>query len=282
MVSALIACRTAALGGHLQRCDHCGRENPLYNSCRNRHCPKCQNLEQALWVEAQARDLPPVAYFHEVFTLPHCLNPFFLRDPDELMRCCSGRREHRDRRVPEQSRGHPGPHRHAPHLESAVDTTPTSTRSPPEEASAWTASAGSPPSRLLPAGAEAVQGFRQAARGVRARPERRAPAHARGRGRLLLRRAAAQDFVVYSKPPMAGPEQVLRYLGRYTHRIALSNRRLVAHRDGEVTFTYKDRRTPAAGRKRPCPVPSSPAASCSTSCLDASSGCATTAYWPTA
>jgi hypothetical protein len=62
VVSALIACRTAALGGHLQRCDHCGRENPLYNSCRNRHCPKCQSLEQALWVEAQAKDLLSVPY----------------------------------------------------------------------------------------------------------------------------------------------------------------------------------------------------------------------------
>ena len=81
VVSALIACRTAALGGHRQRCDHCGRENPVYNSCRNRHCPKCQSLNQALWVEAQARDLLPVPYFHEVFTLPHCLNPLFLQDP---------------------------------------------------------------------------------------------------------------------------------------------------------------------------------------------------------
>ncbi len=63
------------------RCDHCGRESPVYNSCRNRHCPKCQSLEQALWVEAQMRDLLPVPYFHEVFTLPHCLNPLFVRDP---------------------------------------------------------------------------------------------------------------------------------------------------------------------------------------------------------
>ena len=80
-VSALIACRTASLGGHLQRCDHCGRESPLYNSCRNRHCPKCQSLDQALWVEARVKDLLPVPYFHNVFTLPHCLNPFFLRNP---------------------------------------------------------------------------------------------------------------------------------------------------------------------------------------------------------
>ena len=72
-------------------------------------------------------------------------------------------------------------------------------------------------------------------------------------GRLLLRRAAAQHFVVYSKPPMAGPEQVLRYLGRYTHRIAISNERLVAHRDGEVTFTYRDRKD--AGRRKETSLP---------------------------
>ena len=72
-------------------------------------------------------------------------------------------------------------------------------------------------------------------------------------GRLLLRRAAAQDFVVYSKPPMAGPEQVLRYLGRYTHRIAISNERLLAHRDGEVTFSFKDRKD--AGRRKEMTLP---------------------------
>ena len=81
VVKALTACRTAALGGHKQRCDHCGRETPVYNSCRNRHCPKCQSLDQALWVEAQIHDLLPVLYFHEVFTLPPCLHPFFRRDP---------------------------------------------------------------------------------------------------------------------------------------------------------------------------------------------------------
>jgi len=81
VVSALTACRTAALGGHLRRCDSCGRESPLYNSCRNRHCPKCQSLDQTLWVEAQVQDLLPVPYFHNVFTLPHCLNPLFRRDP---------------------------------------------------------------------------------------------------------------------------------------------------------------------------------------------------------
>ena len=77
-VRDITSCRTAALGGHLHKCDACGHEVPLYNSCRNRHCPKCQSLEQARWVEQQVRDLLPVHYFHVVFTVPACLQPLFV------------------------------------------------------------------------------------------------------------------------------------------------------------------------------------------------------------
>ncbi len=80
VVRDIVSCRTPLLGGHLQVCNHCGHEAPLYNSCRNRHCPKCQNLEQTRWVEAQARGLLPVEYFHLVFTVPKALHPFFLMD----------------------------------------------------------------------------------------------------------------------------------------------------------------------------------------------------------
>jgi hypothetical protein len=79
-VRDITSCRTAALGGHLHRCDHCGHELPLYNSCRNRHCPKCQSLDQARWVEQQMQDLLPIHYFHVVFTVPACLQPLFVRD----------------------------------------------------------------------------------------------------------------------------------------------------------------------------------------------------------
>ena len=188
MVSALIACRTAALGGHLQRCDHCGRENPLYNSCRNRHCPKCQSLDQALWVEAQLQDLLPIPYFHDVFTLPALSEPVLPdRTPARARAAVRSRGEDRDRRVPKQSRGHPRPHRPAPHLESAPRASPAHPlhrhRRRPE------------PGRqaldllqadLLPAGLEAVRGLSgKAARGLRARPKRRAPAQG-GRGPSLV------------------------------------------------------------------------------------------------
>ena len=75
---AIEVCRTAALGGHLDRCDSCGFEHPAYNSCRNRHCPKCPSLAQAQWLERQQGELLPVGYFHMVFTLPHALNPIAL------------------------------------------------------------------------------------------------------------------------------------------------------------------------------------------------------------
>ncbi len=78
VIRAITACRTAALGGHLQRCDSCGYERPAYNSCRNRHCPKCQSLAKAQWLEARRAELLPVGYFHLVFTLPHQLNPLAL------------------------------------------------------------------------------------------------------------------------------------------------------------------------------------------------------------
>jgi hypothetical protein len=83
VVRDVMLCRTPLLGGHLQVCDRCGREKPCYNSCRNRHCPKCQSLEQARWVEAQSRTLLPVPYFHVVFTVPDALSPFFLTNRRE-------------------------------------------------------------------------------------------------------------------------------------------------------------------------------------------------------
>lgn len=256
VVSALTACRTAALGGHLQRCDHCGRERPLYNSCRNRHCPKCQSLDQALWVEAQAEDLLPVPYFHEVFTVPHCLNPLFLRDPRAAYRLLF---EAAAQTVIDVCRtnlgGTPGLiavlhtwnqiFEHHPHIHCIVTGGGLS-----QDGKRWI---GSRPNFFLP-----VRRLSEVFRGKLLEAFELALAQGRLRtpepvGRLLLRRAAAQDFVVYSKPPMAGPEQVLRYLGRYTHRIALGNERLLAHRDGQVTFSYKDRKH--GGRRKPMTLP---------------------------
>jgi hypothetical protein len=244
VVSALIACRTAALGGHRQRCDHCGRENPVYNSCRNRHCPKCQSLDQALWVEAQVQDLLPIPYFHDVFTLPHYLNPFFLQDPSPAHALLF---EAAAKTVIDVCRSNLGATpgliaqlhtwnqqlEHHPHIHCIATGGGLSL-----DGKNWISSS---PTYFLPVlrlsevfRGKLLQAFEIALIEGRLRMSEAA-------GRLLLRRAAAQDFVVYSKPPMAGPEQVLRYLGRYTHRIAIGNERIVAHEKGEVTFSYKDR-----------------------------------------
>lgn len=245
VVRAVMSCRTSALGGHLQRCDHCGRESPLYNSCRNRHCPKCQSLDQALWVEAQVEDLIPVSYFHQVFTVPHGLIPFFRRDPRRAFALLF---EAVGRAVIEVCRQHLGAtpgliavlHTwnqqlgYHPHIHCIVTGGGVSL-----DESGWISSR---PRFFLPVRKlskvfrgkllEALD--RALTKGLLTVPE--------DAGRLLLRRAATQEFVVYSKPPMTGPEQVLRYLGRYTHRIAISNERIVAYQNGQVSFRYKDRK----------------------------------------
>ena len=256
VVNALIACRTAALGGHLQRCDHCGRENPVYNSCRNRHCPKCQSLDQALWVEAQVQDLLPIPYFHDVFTLPHCLNPLFLRDPSTAHRLLF---EAAAKTVIDVCRTHLGAtpgliavlhtwnqlQDYHPHIHCIVTGGGLS-----QDGERWISSR---PRFFLP-----VRKLSRVFRGKLLEALELALAEGRlgtpeAAGRLLLRRAAAQDFVVYSKAPMAGPEQVLRYLGRYTHRIAIGNERLIAHADGQVTFSYKDRKHGGARKHKTLP-----------------------------
>lgn len=251
VVKALTACRTAALGGHKQRCDYCGRESPVYNSCRNRHCPKCQSLDQALWVEAQVQDLLPVPYFHEVFTLPPCLHPFFLRDPSTAYALLF---EAVARTVIEVCRSHLGgtpgliallhtwnqqlgylPHIHCISTGGGLNGDGTK----------WIASR---PKFFLPVRKLSVvfRGKLLEALEVALASGRLGTSQAAGR--FLLHRAALQSFVVYSKPPMAGPKQVLRYLGRYTHRIAIGNERIVAYDSGEVTFRYKDRRD--GGRRK--------------------------------
>jgi len=250
VVSSLRACRTAALGGHLQKCDRCGREQPVYNSCRNRHCPKCQSLEQALWVEAQAEDLLPVPYFHLVFTLPHVLNPIFLREPrlsySLLFEASAATLVDVCRRRLGATPGitavlhtwtqlllyHPHIHCIASGGGLSADGEWISSR----------------PNFFLP-----VRVLADVFRGklLETFEATLTAGHWRISERVvrdLLRRAAAKDFVVYSKAPFAGPEQVLRYLGRYTHRIALGNDRLRAHRNGQVTFSYRDRKH--GGRKK--------------------------------
>jgi hypothetical protein len=232
-------------------CDRCGRQKPFYNSCRNRHCPKCQSLEQARWVEAQQHTLLPVEYFHLVFTVPPALHPFFLSDRRgsySLLFHASIAALHAVCR--RKLGATPGtiavlhtwsqtlsfhPHIHCIVTGGGLDDTQQR----------WVAAR---PGFLVP-----VRALSRVFRGKllesferKLHRDRSAPGHLLGR--RLLRQAAAKSWVVYSKAPMAGPQQVLRYLSRYTHRIAIGNERLVALQDGQVTFRYRDRRHGNASR----------------------------------
>ena len=244
VVRALAACRTAQLGGHLERCDHCGYSRPAYNSCRNRHCPKCQVLEQELWAEAQAKSLLPAPYFHVVFTVPAALHQLFRRDS----RTCLGLLFEAVAQTLAETAGRRLGARlgftavlhtwnqkllYHPHLHCIVSGGGLSA-----DATRWV---GCRDGFLLP-----VRILRIVFRGKFLSKLERALEEGRLdfaplRGRELLREAARQTWVVYAKRPLAGPEQVVRYVSRYTHRIAISNSRLRAYDGSEVTFLWRDR-----------------------------------------
>lgn len=245
VVRDVMSCRTPLLGGHLQVCDHCGREIPFYNSCRNRHCPKCQSLEQTRWVEAQARSLLPVEYFHLVFTVPTAVHPFFVADRrgsyallfeaalETLHDVCRRRLGALPGTIAvlhtwtQTLAFHP--HVHCIVIGGGLSLS----------RDRWIACR---PGFLVP-----VRVLSRVFRGkLLDRFQRALQARTSGvgapLGQRLIRQAASKEWVVYSKPPMAGPAQVLRYLSRYTHRIAIGNERLVALHDGCVTFRYRDRK----------------------------------------
>jgi predicted RNA-binding Zn-ribbon protein involved in translation (DUF1610 family) len=256
VLAAIERCRTAALGGHLEQCDQCGYQRPVYNSCRNRHCPKCQGLARAQWLADRQAELLPVGYFHNVFTLPHELNDLLAANPRllyNLLFHSAAATLQAFAADPQYGLGgqlgftavlHTWDQKllYHVHLHCVIAG----------GALAWDGSA------WLPARHNYLFPVRQLSRAFRQRYVdglRRAFAQQQLRfpGRLaalatpasfaaLLQPLAAKDWVVYSQPPFGGAAQVLEYLSRYTHRVAFSNRRLRAIADGCVTFSYRDRR----------------------------------------
>jgi putative transposase/transposase-like zinc-binding protein len=249
----LALCRTAALGGHVEACDRCGHQRIAYNSCRNRHCPKCQATAAAHWVETQAADLLPVEYFHVVFTLPASLGPLALQNPRvvygvlfraaaETLLQIAADPAHLGAEIGFLAALHTWGQtlQHHPHLHCVI---PGGGLSP--DGTRWLAC---PVGFFLP-----VRVLGRVFRGKFLARLRAAFDHGRlafhgrlrelaaaDRFRRLLVDAAQTEWVVYAKPPFGGPEQVLKYLARYTHRVAISNRRLVGLKDGRVQFRYKD------------------------------------------
>jgi len=232
---AIETCRTPALGGHLERCDRCGATRAVYHSCRNRHCPQCQTLAQTRWVDARCAELLPIPYFHMVFTLPHALNPLAQQSPRLVYTLQTFARDPR-------------------HLGGELGITAV--------LHTWGQNLGQhihlhcvvTGGALAPDGSRWIPARRRFLFPVRAlskvfRGKYLAALHAaRARGSLpadldtghLMRALHGTPWVVYAKPPFGGPAQVLAYLGRYTHRIAISNQRILALHDGQVSFRWRD------------------------------------------
>ncbi len=243
-LGAIEACRTPALGGHLERCDRCGATRAVYHSCRNRHCPKCQTLAQTRWVEARRAELLPIPYFHVVFTLPHALNTLAQARPRlvyALLFQCAANTLQGFARDPRHLGGeigitailHTWGQTLSQHIHLHCVVTGGALAA---DGSRWIAGRKR---FLFP-----VRALSKLFRGKFLAALQAASARAQLPANLsandLLRTLHGTPWVVYAKSPFGGPEKVLAYLGRYTHRIAISNERILALHDGVVHFRWRD------------------------------------------
>jgi len=255
VMSAIELCRTAALGGHLEECDCCGHQRPAYHSCRNRHCPKCQSLARAQWLEDRQAELLPVEYFHVVFTVPEeiaalayqnkeVVYGILFRATAETLRTLAADPQHLGAEIGFFAVLHSWGQNllHHPHLHCVV---PGGGLAP--DGKRWIACR---PGFFLPVNVLSClfrrlfldylqAAFEQGQRHFFSSLERLRDPHAFAHYLAPLRQI---DWVVHAKPPFGGPEQVLNYLGRYTHRVAISNNRLLDIEDGKITFRWKDYR----------------------------------------
>lgn len=249
-------CRTAYLGGHIEQCDSCGFERNAYNSCCNRHCPKCQALTKARWLQARKAELLPTSYFHNVFTLPHDINPIALcnkRVVFGILFKSVSQTLLQFGKNPENGLGgkvgfiailHTWDQTLMDHFHLHV-VIPGGALSFDNDR--WIAGRENFLFHVE-ALSQVFQGkfmhyFEKAfERGELVFPGNTAPLGTQKGFKDLKNQLWAKNWVVYSKEPFGGPEQVLDYLGRYTHRVAISNHRIVNVENGKVTFQYKDRK----------------------------------------
>lgn len=252
--AAISTCRTAALGGHVVACDHCDHQRISYNSCRNRHCPKCQALTRAQWLERREAELLPIPYFHLVFTLP----PEIANLAPQNKRLLYGMLfEAASRTIAEVAANprHLGAHNvgilavlhtwgqnlmHHPHLHCVVSGGGLAT-----DGQRWVASKSYYflPVRVLSRvfRRNYCQLLRHAYdQGQLEFHGQLAPLGDKRAFQKLLATAISREWVVYAKRPFGDPSCVLKYLARYTHRVAIANSRLVRYHAGRVTFRYKD------------------------------------------
>jgi Putative transposase/Transposase zinc-binding domain len=253
VLRALAQCRTATLGGHLDRCVRCGHRAISYNSCRNRHCPKCLTHERDQWLAARQDELLPVGYHHVVFTLPHELSWLALQNPqvvyDLLFRASAATLlevaadpTHLGAAIGFLTVLHTWGQNllHHPHVHCVIPVGGLSA-----DETHWV----QPRHRFfLPVKVlsrvfrgKFVAGLRRAARRARlVCAGRLAQLTDPAAFRAFLQQLFRHDWVVYAKPPFGGPTHVLHYLARYTHRVAISNHRIVNVSDDQVTFRWKD------------------------------------------
>jgi hypothetical protein len=255
----LFLCKTAALGGHKATCDCCGHEEFFYNSCRNRHCPKCQGAARKKWLSEREAELLNTHYFHVVFTLPDELGPLALqnkrvvygllfRAAAETLQTIAGDPKHLGAEIGFLAVLHTWGQRldHHPHIHCVV---PGGGLSP--DRSRWIAAR----ENFFVHVKVLSKRFRKTF--LRYLTKAFQDGELEFHGRLAhLRRplqwarfieALPKKWVVYSKPPFGGPKIVLKYLARYTHRVAISNQRLLSLEDGKVSFRYKDYRAGTTG-----------------------------------
>ncbi len=255
VVRDITSCRTADLGGHLYVCDQCGVISERFNSCRNRHCPKCQKLERERWLEKRQQELLPVPYFHLVFTVPHQLNPLFLSDPKTLYSLLFRTTADTLLEIAEDPK-HLGAKigllavLHSwgsnlelhPHLHVIV---PGGGLSPDRQRWIATKRDFFLPVKVLSRvfrGKFLEEVRRMARQGQPVFPRRLSPRDEPSAYRCWLDELYTAPWVVYSKPPFGGAERGLQYLARYTHRVAISQDRLRRLEDDRVVFDWKDYR----------------------------------------
>jgi hypothetical protein len=247
------SCRSAALGAHIEKCDSCPRERIAYNSCSNRHCPKCQSAARDRWLQARAEELLPVRYCHVVFTVPQALLAMALQNQQffyGLLFDAASESLQQLARDPKRLGAEIGffavlhtwnqkllPH---PHLHCVVPAGGIAV-----DGSRWIEC---PKKFFLPVRplsllfrGKLLDALRRAyERGELGLEGRLAPLRKPKRFYPWLRELRGKDWVVFVKPPMAGPEQVLRYLARYTHRVAISNGRLRSLQHGRLRFRFRN------------------------------------------
>lgn len=247
---AIIQCRTSALGGHLDQCDHCGHTRPSYNSCRNRHCPKCQFIRKSKWVDKLAANLPPVKYFHVVFTIPTVLAKLLYLNQKRTygllfkaagasLSQCASNPNYLGARIGAVAILHTWSQTlvYHPHIHMILPAGGLS-----EDQLEWISSKEK---FFLP-----VKMLSRVFRGIFVRLLKQATLQQQLRFpddcpdfTSLKNKCYQKNWVVYCQRPFSNNQRLLEYLGNYTHRVAISNNRIKSLGKGEVRFSYKDNRS---------------------------------------